>query len=148
MSRREKNFTGFDDSIVGFCKNLDHFEATALSYLRLWSDGIEGKKKAERDFIINLGYVEGYKAARALDDLYTLILRKAGKKLVFQSIDDAMYTQDELNFVELVVNSADDVDENGCSMAALLLPLQLMPLKVQLARQVGNIIKQGTLKTI
>ena len=100
-----------DPEFIGLCKHLDKFEVLALSYFRLWYNGNEGRKKAERDFRINLGYVEGYKATRSLGRLFELLLTQSKRKLISLPIGDARYNEDERWFAELLASSVEELDK-------------------------------------
>ena len=145
-NERDKEDRTFDTTVIDFCKNLNRFEATTLSYLRLWYNGIDGRKKAERDLTINLGYVEGYKATRALGELRDVIIRKTRRRLVFQPIDDIEYTEEERWFIKLIANSINGLSTDELFMKSLFLPQDVAPSVVVLANKIGIAIKSVLIK--
>ena len=138
-----KDSRGMHTRSMNLCKNLDQFEATALIYLRLWQHSSESRQKAERDFIINLGHVEGYKAKRALEELFELVIGNTKRKLIFQSINDIQYSDDEGWFLKLLVDSVDGFCHDELSNRPFSLPSDIMQLIVVLGKQIGGPIKKS-----
>tara|TARA_Y100001968_G_C19095056_1_gene589696 strand:+ start:108 stop:560 length:453 start_codon:yes stop_codon:yes gene_type:complete len=145
-NQRDKEDKTFDSAVTDFCKNLNRFEATTLSYLRLWYNGIDGRKKLERDLTVNLGYVGGYKATRAFGELCDVIIRKTRRRLVFQPIDSAKYTEDESWFIKLIANSINGLSNDELFMKSLFLPQDVGPSVVVLANEIGIAIKSVLIK--
>ena len=133
-----------DPEFIGLCKHLDKFDVLALSYFRLWYNGNEGRKKAERDFTINLGYVEGYKATRSLGRLFELLLTQSKRKLISLPIGDARYNENERWFAELLASSVEESDKENFFFISRLLPNHVVPSVVSLAKDLGGAIKKST----
>ena len=121
--------------------NLDHFIEYVIGLIRLWLDGKEPRLKLKRDLIISLGYLEGYKAIRSLENICSTIDSEGCRPLIFYPLSAEHVGLGEgllRNLFEKNINK--DLDYNILE-AVLIVPEKLLPMFSNLLLELGLTIK-------
>lgn len=104
---------------VGHLSTLDPLRMGAVLYLRLWSDGPQGRDCVGRDFKDRLGPDASY-ALSALDGLCAICAKHGRRPLMRHDLQCNCLGADEAWFANLVEASAAGADEDAMMMAGFL----------------------------
>lgn len=122
---------------VGMINDLGPIENAAVLFLRLWSDGAEGREKVLIGFEAALGQAEGARATANFAQLYDLCLHYGRRALVRHDVNCRCLGADESCFGNFLACAVEGTSEDAALIATLIVrPDMAMPL-AGLAQSVG-----------
>lgn len=127
---------------VGHLAHLDHMQASAVIYLRLWCDGPDGQATVWRDFASGLGHKRGRHALSAFEQLCGLCTRYGRRPLIRHAINCACVGADEACFATFLQTATDGDRDDAMLIAILLVRPDVAPLITKLATDVGLALRQ------
>lgn len=132
---------------IGHLAELDALEAASVIYLRLWSDGGDAQAQMQCAFSAMLGVDQGARAMRAFEDLCTLCATHGRRPLMRHGIGCTCLGADEACFAHFIATAAEGERDDAMLMATLLVRVDMAPVLVALATDVGLALKRMRLRT-
>lgn len=129
---------------VGRLTDLDPIEAGAVMYLRLWSNGPNGRADAASDFDIALGVDQGRVAMLTLDRLCALCARYGRRPLVWHGLGCACLGADENCFAQMIAAASEGAREDAMMMASLIVRPDFAPALASLSQELGLALRRMT----
>lgn len=129
---------------VGRLSDLDPVEAGAVLYLRLWSDGPNGRADAASDFDIALGSNHGRAAMLTLDRLCSLCASHGRRPLVRHGLGCACLGADENCFAQMIAAASEGAREDAMMMASLIVRPDFAPALASLSEELGLALRRMT----
>lgn len=130
---------------VGHLSHLDALQASAVLYLRLWSDGHEGQQRIKQDFNLALGAEHGSAAVHSLAQICDLCTRHGRRPLMRHKISCDCLGADESCFANFIRCAADGHSEDAMLIATLLVRPDFSPCLAGLAQDFGLALKRLSL---
>lgn len=127
---------------VGMVADLDPVEAGAVLYLRLWSDGPDGKARMWNEFATTLGVQPARAALCAFEDVCALIARQGRRAMMRHDVTCRCLGADESCFAHMVAAAVDNQREDALLLATLLVRPDAAPGLVSLASEFGLALKR------
>ncbi len=127
---------------VGHIQDLNPVEAASVIYLRLWSNGAEGRGKVATDFRNMLGREHGEHVLDAFDRLCKMSTRHGRRPLMRHGLNCACVGADECCFANFVAAAAEGETEDAMLIATLLVRADMAPVLTSLAVEFGLGLKQ------
>ncbi|MGH1330645.1 MAG: hypothetical protein ACRBBK_07170 [Paracoccaceae bacterium] len=122
---------------VGMVDDLGPLESAAVLFLRLWSDGAEGREKVLIGFEAALGEKAGARATADFAQLYDLCLHYGRRALVRHDVACRCLGADESCFGTFLAAAVEAPSEDAALIATLIVrPDMALPL-AGLAQNVG-----------
>lgn len=122
---------------VGMINDLGPIESVAVLFLRLWSDGAQGREKVLIGFEVALGEKAGARATADFAQLYELCLQYGRRALIRHDINCNCLGADESCFGTFLACAVEGTSEDAALIATLIVrPDMAMPL-AGLAQSVG-----------
>ncbi|AVO36814.1 hypothetical protein [Pukyongiella litopenaei] len=131
---------------VGMVADLDPVEAGAVLYLRLWSDGPDGKARMWNEFASTLGAQPARAALGAFEDVCALIARQGRRAMMRHDVACRCLGADECCFAHLVAAAVDNQREDALLLATLLVRPDAAPGLVSRAGDFGLALKRIALR--
>ena len=122
--------------------DLTEVEATAVRYFRLWYDGTNSKRIVEKNFIISLGYMSGYKAARSFGALCDVLKTEGRRDLVRYPIASNRVGLGERCFSKLIQGSMHSDRDSSMLICFFLVSPDFAPILYKLAQNSALAIKR------
>lgn len=129
---------------VGRLADLTPIEAYAVMYLRLWSDGAEGRADAAHDFDIGLGSDHGKSAMLALERLCSLCAHHGRRPLIRHGLSCTFLGADENCFALMIAAASEGAREDAMMMAALIVRPEFAPALAALSEEFGLALRRMT----
>ncbi len=129
---------------VGRLTDLDPVEAGAVLYLRLWSDGPNGRADAASDFDIALGQDHGRAAMLTLDRLCSLCTSHGRRPLIRHGLGCTCLGADENCFAQMIAAAAEGAREDAMMMASLIVRPDFAPALASLSEELGLALRRMT----
>ncbi|MEO1138927.1 MAG: hypothetical protein AAFW87_05670 [Pseudomonadota bacterium] len=127
---------------VGYLRDLDPVEASAVIYMRMWFDGPESQSLVWNDFATALGSSYGRKALRDFEQLCGLCARHGRRPLMRHSVACACLGADEATFANIVGFAGEMAREDAFLMAANLVRPEMAAAIVSLAETFGLTLRR------
>ncbi|TDL84222.1 hypothetical protein E2L08_01785 [Palleronia sediminis] len=121
---------------------MSAMERRAILAMRLWCAGGVHRDEMDADFA-RLGPEAGRRTARAFRDLVTILAEMGRRPLMTHAPGCACVGSDEAIFAHFVAQSATGERDEALLIASLLMRLDMAPLAVSLAQQVGLALLRG-----
>jgi len=129
---------------VGRLSDLSPVEAGAVMYLRLWSEGANGRADAASDFDIALGKDQGHVAMLTLDRLCSLCAHHGRRPLVRHGLGCGCLGADENCFAQMIAAAAEGAREDAMMMACLIVRPDFAPALASLSEELGLALRRMT----
>ncbi|MTH99008.1 hypothetical protein [Roseibium sp. RKSG952] len=129
---------------VGRLSDLSPLEAGAVMYLRLWSEGADGRADAASDFDIALGADQGRAAMLTLDRLCSLCAHHGRRPLVRHGLGCACLGADENCFAQMIAAASEGAREDAMMMASLIVRPDFAPALASLSEELGLALRRMT----
>ncbi|WP_170337056.1 hypothetical protein [Ruegeria arenilitoris] len=129
---------------VGRLSDLSPLEAGAVMYLRLWSEGVDGRADAASDFDIALGADQGRAAMLTLDRLCSLCAHHGRRPLVRHGLGCACLGADENCFAQMIAAASEGAREDAMMMASLIVRPDFAPALASLSEELGLALRRMT----
>lgn len=131
---------------MGFVAELDAIEAASVLYLRLWNDGPEAQAQVRCDFTEMLGSDQGARAVQAFQELCDLCAIHGRRPLMRHAVQCKCLGADESCFANFIATAVEGEREDALLMATLLVRVDVAPVVVALATDVGLAMKRMRLR--
>lgn len=113
-------------------------------YLRLWSEGADGRADAASDFDIALGADQGRAAMLTLDRLCSLCAHHGRRPLVRHGLGCACLGADENCFAQMIAAASEGAREDAMMMASLIVRPDFAPALASLSEELGLALRRMT----
>lgn len=117
--------------------DLEPIEAAAVFYLRLWCNGPDAQAEVWSDFATSLGLQRGRAALSSFERLCDLYTRHARRPLLRHDVRCACVGSDEACFANFIATATEGEHEDATMLACLMVRVDVAPMAVGLAQQVG-----------
>ncbi len=130
---------------VGYLKDLDAVQASAVLYLRKWGTGEDSRKELEHNFGSYFGNFKGTQIADNFDTLCECFARYARRPLVYHHIQCSCLGADEACFANFIGYSESRTREDAMLLAATFVRPDIAPVLVDLAQNFALALKKMAL---
>lgn len=122
---------------IGVLTDLDPVEASAVRFLRLWSEGPESRDVLQAEVLASLGEDHGRHAYDCMGSLFGLCARHCRRPLARHALDCECLGADEGCFANFIACAAEGAREDAMLIATLLVRADMAPSVAALAQDVG-----------
>ncbi|WP_299639125.1 hypothetical protein [uncultured Ruegeria sp.] len=129
---------------VGRLADLEPVEAGAVMYLRMWSDGEDGRADAASDFQVALGSDCGRAAMLTLDRLCSLCATHGRRPLIRHGLGCACLGADENCFAQMIAAASEGAREDAMMLASLIVRPDFAPALASLSEELGLTLRRMT----
>ena len=126
---------------VGLMEHFSSEEQMAISFLRRWCDGIPSNLSLRQELIINLGYGVGEQTIQNFTELCEIVFKYGRRQLIRHKTDCNCVGADESCFALLITRAVYKEKEDTMLIALLLVPPSFVKQVMDLALDVGKVIK-------
>ena len=131
---------------VGLIEELGPIEASAVAYLRMWSDGPKMFNAIDQDFATALGTDNGKKLSVSFHRLCNMCAVHGRRPLMRHELNCRCLGADESCFANFIGYASEGAREDALMMAMTLVSAEKAPLLAGLAEDFGLALRQMSMR--